>query len=93
MGGQDRDLMIRALNYDRRFALIHIPQTVLSIENHKRDSLCNTDMPEADWKSLSNDANGMTRCVLKRGLVVAKAGENIGGPYTEVPLSRDLVGA
>lgn len=78
MGGQDRDLLLRSLNYDRSSSLLQIPQTLLPIGNSKSDSLRHTDDPKADWKSLSIQAKVMTARALERSELVANSSEEIG---------------
>jgi hypothetical protein len=87
MGGQDRNLLLRALNYDRDFQMLHVPQTMLPVDNDKLDSLRNTDVPKADWKSLSNHAKATTENNLRQDKLVANSGKEIGVQCEQVLLS------
>jgi hypothetical protein len=51
MGGQDADLIKRAIALQPSVNLLQIPIKAMPLQNKKSDGLTHTHHPEADWNS------------------------------------------
>lgn len=69
MGGQDADLLKRAIAYQPRLKLLHIPATINPIQNTKKNGLIHTKDPNADWNSYNAISERKTEIALKDNLL------------------------
>lgn len=69
MGGQDADLLKRAIAYQPRLKLLHIPTTMTPIQNTKKDGLVHTKDPNADWNNYNEITQRKTEIALKNNLL------------------------
>ena len=74
MGGQDADLIKRAIAMLPDLQLLQIPMSIAAIPNTKAEGLINTQAPDADWNQYNRITDGITEQSLLSNDLIANAG-------------------
>lgn len=75
MGGQDADLIKRAIAILPELHLSQIPISKAAIPNIKAEGLSNTESPDADWNQYNKITDGITEKSLLSDCLIANVGK------------------
>ena len=78
MGGQDKNLFLRAIAAKPEIMVVHIPSFHDPIQNTKNDGLINIGIPNYHWKKNERSAYKRTKYVLRKDLLQANIDKTIG---------------
>jgi hypothetical protein len=78
MGGQDADLIKRAIAISPNLRLLQIPIEIEALHNTKSEGLINTENPDANWNEYNKKTDSITQKNLINNILTANRNHPIG---------------